>query len=161
MAGLLDIDAVREPLTVRSVLREAVIADAGYTWLQLSPDRGGWWLTVMYDQNGDLVQYYFDITLRNFIAEDGEPRFVDLYLDVVMDPAGYWALLDQDELCEARNLQNITESEYRTALERAAYVIGMLDGKEAHWRALCAKCAEIVRTDGKNTARCDLRSVDD
>jgi predicted RNA-binding protein associated with RNAse of E/G family/GNAT superfamily N-acetyltransferase len=145
MAGLLEIDAVQEPLTVRSVLSEAVIADTGYSWLQLSPDRGSWWLTVMYDQNGELVQYYFDITLRNFIAEDGEPRFVDLYLDVVMDPEGYWALLDQDELREARNLQNITESEYRTALERAAYVIGMVDGKEAHWRALCAKCAERLK----------------
>ncbi len=145
MAGFLEIDGVREPLVVNSVLSEVVIADAGYSWLQLSPDRGGWWLTAMYDPNGDLVQYYFDVTLRNFVAEDGEPRFVDLYLDVVMDPAGRWALLDQDELCEARKLQNITETEYRTALARAAHVIGMVDGKEAHWRALCAKCVERLK----------------
>ncbi len=145
MAGVLEIGTVRAPLRVKSVLSEVVIADTGYTWLQLGPDRGGWWLTVMYDAKGELVQYYFDITLRNFIAEDGEPRFVDLFLDVVMDPAGRWVLLDQDELCDAWTAGNITEVEYRLALERAAHVIQMVDGKEAHWRAICDKCMELVR----------------
>ena len=144
-AGLIEIGDVLEPLRVRSVLSEVVIADAGYSWLQLSPDEGGWWLTVMYDAGGELVQYYFDVTLRNYIAQDGEPRFVDLYLDVVMDPTGRWVLLDQDELDEALAAGNITEAEYKLATERAEHVIGMVNGREAYWRALCARCLDDLR----------------
>jgi predicted RNA-binding protein associated with RNAse of E/G family len=149
MAGLIEIRSVREPLVVKSVLSEVVIADAGYSWLQLSPDKGGWWLTVMYDANGALVQYYFDVTLRNFIAEDGEPRFVDLYLDVVMDPAGRWVLLDRDELDEALALGNITDAEHALAIARAERVVRMVDGKEPFWRALCGRCMDAVRAKGE------------
>lgn len=148
MAGLLKIRDVREPLVVKSVLREVVVADAGYTWLQLSPDRGGWWLTVMYNDKKELIQYYFDVTLRNFIAPDGEPRFVDLYLDVVMDPDGKWVLLDRDELDDALERGNITEAEHALALTRADHIVRMIRGKQANWRALCARCMDIVTGNG-------------
>lgn len=145
-AGLIEIDAVREPLTVMSALRarDVVIADAGYQWLQLSPDAGGWWLTVMYDAEGALVQYYFDVTFDSYIAPDGEPRFVDAYLDIVMDGSGNWALLDEDELEEARAAGDITQDEYQLACKRAQALIALVDGHEDRWRALCAACIKAL-----------------
>jgi predicted RNA-binding protein associated with RNAse of E/G family/GNAT superfamily N-acetyltransferase len=145
-AGLIEIDAVREPLTVMSALRarDVVIADAGYQWLQLSPDAGGWWLTVMFDAEGALVQYYFDVTFDSYIAPDGEPRFVDAYLDIVMDGSGNWALLDEDELEEARAAGDITQDEYQLACRRAQVLIEMVDGHEDRWRALCETCIKAL-----------------
>ena len=51
-AGLMRILEVSEPF-----VRRVTLADAGYTWLQLAPTDGHWWLTVMYDPDGALNQY--------------------------------------------------------------------------------------------------------
>jgi predicted RNA-binding protein associated with RNAse of E/G family len=138
-AGLLYISQVAEPWIVRNSDGDGVvIADSGYSWLQLSPDQGGWWLTVMYDAEGKLKQYYFDITLENFISEDGEPGFTDLYLDIVMEPGGNWRLLDADELDRALETGSITREEHSLATGSAKKLIRRVDGNEAWWRKLCA-----------------------
>lgn len=123
---------------------EVTIADNGYTWLQLSPDAGGWWLTVMYDTLGNITQYYFDITLGNALDADGVPGFVDLYLDIVMDADGSWKLLDRNELDAALQNGAVSEKVYGTALQRAQALIADIDGREGHWRTLCSKCMSML-----------------
>ena len=143
-AGLLDIQEVSAPWKVSGINGEVVIADAGYKWLQLSPDEAGWWLTVMYDTDMKLVQYYFDITLENYILINGEPGFVDLFLDIIMEPGGEWRLIDRDELDVAWRKGRICEKEHALALMRAENLIGRIDGNEGWWRRLCKNCIDIL-----------------
>lgn len=148
-AGLLDISDVSEVWKVRGRNGEVIIADRGYTWLQLSPDTGGWWLTVMYDPDGRLKQYYFDITLDNFVDSDGVPGFSDLYLDIVLNPDGTWVMLDRDELDAALDSGEISREVHDLAVERAEHVLEMIDGRETYWRTLCANVTEHIRQNGK------------
>ena len=133
-AGLMRILEVSRPF-----VRRVTLADAGYTWLQLAPRAGHWWLTAMYDPQGRLVQYYFDITWRNFLAPDGEPMFEDLYLDVVMQADGALLLLDRDELEAAFAAEEITSEQRTLALDELDALCARLRGREPEWRRLCAR----------------------
>ncbi len=133
-AGLLRILEVSEPF-----VRRVTLADSNYTWLQLAPEEGRWWLTVMYDPAGRLLQYYFDITARNFVADSGEPMFEDLFLDIVMQPDGDLILLDRDELDLALERGMITPALHAEALRAADELLAQLRGYEPKWRALCAR----------------------
>lgn len=82
VAGLLRLSQVRQPLVVASCGMQTVIADSGFDWLQIAPQGENWWLTVMFDANGAIRQYYFDITRRNHLA-GADSFFEDLLLDVV------------------------------------------------------------------------------
>ena len=139
-AGLTWIDRVEQPWFVTTAGKRLCIAREGYTWLQLAPEAGEWWLTVMYDRDKQPVQYYFDITLKNFMGPEGEMRFLDLFLDVVINAEdGSWEELDREELERARRL------------ERA------IDGREAEWRALCRRVRETFREEQKTDG--DVREI--
>ena len=97
-AGILDIIDTSEIWKVSSLGDSTIIAAPGYKWLQLSPHDASWWLTVMYDTEGALVQYYFDIIGNRWLSEAGEPRFCDMFADVVMLPDGKYCVLDREEL---------------------------------------------------------------
>ena len=137
-AGVLHILGTDGIWEVKSGGSREVIAAPGYTWLQLAPRDAGWWLTVMYDVSGNLVQYYFDIVDSVYLSEKGEPRFKDLFLDIVMLPDGTYALLDRDELDSAFSEGRIKESQYKKAWNTARKLIDSIEGKENHWRKLCS-----------------------
>ena len=123
VAALIAIDAVSEPLTVDDGHGgRVVIADAGYTWLQFAPKDRFFWLTVMFDPDGRLVQMYFDITAGAEFGDPENPTFEDMYLDIVVSASGETRLLDADELDAALA---------RGAIDRPAY-----DAANAHGRAL-------------------------
>ena len=136
-AGLMRIDAVARPF-----VRGVTLADAGYEWLQLAPEGEHWWLTVMYDPAGALVQYYFDITLENRLRPTGEPEFVDLYLDVVLRPDGSYTVLDRDELDEALERGEILTEQRDLALAELDGLLARINGREPVWRRLCARVKE-------------------
>ena len=133
-AGLMRILEVTEPF-----VRRVTLADAGYTWLQLAPTGGHWWLTVMYDPDGALIQYYFDITWRNYLSPAGEPMFEDLYLDAVMQPDGQVRVLDRDELDAAREAGEITPEQHALAVREKDALLDRLRGHEPEWRMHCAR----------------------
>lgn len=113
--GLIRILRVREPLFVKAGERELKIADDGYSWLQLAPRFHNWWLTIMLDPLGEIVEYYFDVTLKNVLTGDGRSYFIDMFLDVVALPGGGTWLLDEDELDQALAEGCITQPEYDAA----------------------------------------------
>ena len=120
--GLLTIDAVTTRLKKTMFGKELVLADKGYHWLQIAPADKPWWLTVMIDPNGNIVQYYYDITDRNIL--DGEnSRFYDLYLDVVVLPDGNATILDTDELDAALKDGIITNTQYEAATATAKHLL--------------------------------------
>lgn len=85
-------------LSVESNGQKTVLAAAGYRWLMYLPMDESWCLTAFFNPKGRLFQWYFDISRRNFIDENGTPSTDDLYLDLVILPDGNSLLLDADEL---------------------------------------------------------------
>ena len=157
-AGLTWIDRVEQPWFVTTAGKRLYIAREGYTWLQLAPEAGEWWLTVMYDRDKQPVQYYFDITLKNFMGPEGEMRFLDLFLDVVINAEdGSWEELDREELDLALERGAIDRATHALALERARRLERAIDGREAEWRALCRRVRETFREEQKTDG--DVREI--
>ena len=99
--ALVRMEEVRAPLVVKHGETGVRVADAGFFWLEAAPRARHWWLTAALDENGGIVQYYFDITLENDIRPGGQSSFLDLFLDVVLSPGGDVYILDRDELAAA------------------------------------------------------------
>lgn len=113
------------------------IADDGYCWLQFAIDCEKWWLTAMFDEIGNLVQYYIDITSENTIKKDGTAYFYDLFLDVVCINDGEIILLDKDELDKALEDNVITQQEYENAYIVAQNIIKKLKSDKKRLDEFC------------------------
>ena len=81
--SLMKILALSAPLIRSYEGRDCVLADAGYYWLQLAMHASHAWFTVMFDERGELVQIYVDVTDGNDALID-DPCFEDMYLDYVV-----------------------------------------------------------------------------
>lgn len=135
-AGLLVMKRVAAPLAVPVLGESLTIADDGFSWLQIAPAEENWWLTVMYNRDGEAVQYYFDVSLKNEI--DGENSwFTDLYLDVVLLPDGRLALLDEDELDAALAEGTIASSEHALAVRTAEMLMDSVARNCERLRVFC------------------------
>lgn len=113
------------------------IVDEGFLWLQLAPEDGFFWLTAMYDEKAQLVQFYFDLTLGNHIRADGESWFCDAFADVVITPGLAPRLLDADELAQAQ-CEGLLTAAQADEIERFARKI-MRDYAECSALALYCK----------------------
>jgi len=114
--SLIFIRAITSPLTVTSAGQPVKVVETGYSWIQLAQKDAFWWLTAMFDEQGTLLQMYFDITAGNLFDDPENPKFRDMYLDLVLRPDGVVVLLDEDELDEALEKQEITQAEYDQTL---------------------------------------------
>jgi len=112
VVSLLQIQKVTQPLTVHYETGDVLIADAGYSWLQVAFKDQFFWATIMYDNKGKFMQGYFDITGENTFEDMENPTFTDMYLDLVLLKNGDIQVLDQDELEEALGQKEITEAQY-------------------------------------------------
>ena len=110
--ALIRIDKTKSPLCVTTNGRQYKIVDDGFRWLQIAPKDANWWLTAMFDEKDTLLQMYFDITAGNLFDDAKNPKFRDMYLDLVLRPDGVVVLLDEDELTEALENGAITQTEF-------------------------------------------------
>ncbi|WP_410769505.1 DUF402 domain-containing protein [Fontibacillus sp. BL9] len=111
----LSLNKVREPLWVTYEANRLCIVDDGYVWLQHFPIHGQFVLTSTYDQEGRLIQCYFDIVKSVGASIEGIPYCDDLYIDVVALPNGEVFVLDEDELDDALRNNDITKEEHEYA----------------------------------------------
>ena len=139
-AYLIQIDAVTAPLAKECCGRRLVLADAGYSWLQVAPKEGYWWLTAMFGSDGKAVQFYFDLTAGSELLGSGESGFDDLYLDVVLLPDGQREILDADELDEAERLGLVSPETAAATRERAQRLMENVDAGK-----MSAFCEELFR----------------
>lgn len=123
---LLCIDAVTEPFPEqRSGLR---LADAGFAWMTHFPDGAHHAVTTMFDAAGGVIQWYVDICRAHGLGADGVPWWDDLYLDIVVYPAGETLLLDDDELELALAHGYVTRAEYDLAWGEARRLLAGTEG---------------------------------
>jgi len=105
------IQEVNYPRMVGKSESATCIADNGYSELVFMPDNKNWQLCAIYDNNENIVEWYFDITRRNAVDGDGNPYCDDLYLDAALMPDGSILIFDEDELVNAFNNGNVNQQE--------------------------------------------------
>jgi predicted RNA-binding protein associated with RNAse of E/G family len=115
--ALIQIDEVHYPGIVGDKGSEVCIADNGYSELSFLPDNENWYLTAIYDNNNDIIEWYFDITRRNSIDENGNPYCDDLYLDCALLPDGQILTFDEDQIKDALINNQITQKDFDMAYD--------------------------------------------
>lgn len=138
-AGLMWMDSVKNPFSVLSFDRNLTITHEGYSWLHLAFSGEDFWATVMFDEKGELFQYYFDVVLESHVLPDGEAWFTDLYLDVIMRRGGERITLDEEELMQACSSGEITLCEYQKAIRAEKRILALTEGSESVWLRECEK----------------------
>ena len=102
------------------------ILDNNYKWLEFYNYDSRIKLTAIYDENNEIIEWYFDIA-REIGKDNGVPYEDDLYLDIVVTPSGDVILLDEDELKEALDRFEVNESDYDMANNEAKKLIELLE----------------------------------
>ena len=133
--GVLRLGEVSEPFRADVCGRTMILADRGYTWVELLPDGRNWCMTAMYDPSGSMLQFYFDVTKRN--VTDAPAHFFDLFLDVTVDPDGRAKLLDADELVEALTEGIISRAEYDLAQNEADAILAAFPAQTKRLDRIC------------------------
>ena len=98
--GRMSLSILREltaPLTIHYPFGDVLIADEGFGWLQIALKEQSFWITAMYDRQGQRISLYFDVTAGNCFDNPDNPCFADLYLDIVAI-GDVLEVLDRDEL---------------------------------------------------------------
>ena len=114
------------------------IMDNNYKWLEFYDYNSKIKLTAIYDENNEIVEWYFDIA-RKIGKENGIPYEDDLYLDVVLTPGGETILLDEDELKEAYDKMEMTKEEYDEAYQVARDLMKKIENKSKEMKEFTDK----------------------
>lgn len=141
---LLNINEVREPLVVKNGKNEVCIANNGYSWLQHFPIGKKYSVTTMFDDKGEIVQWYIDICYKIGI-EDNIPWMDDLYLDIVVFPTREVVLLDEDELDVALSTGVINQQMYNLAWRETRGIIELIRLGKFNLINLAKMHKEIIR----------------
>lgn len=120
---LLKMNSVSSPLSVDSPIGKVVIADNNYKNLIIAPRNANWWLTVMFDDNNQLIESYFDITRLNNFSNNDNPFFIDMKLDICIPNGQKPTIMDEDDLKEMLDAKMITEDDYKMAYNTANKII--------------------------------------
>lgn len=115
--ALVDIEKVTAPQVWSFQGKDTVVCDRGVKWLVLLPDSDFFCITAMLGPSGDIRLWYVDMIASRGISGDGIPYFDDLYLDLIVYPEGMIREDDRDELEEAFRAGDISEEQYRLALD--------------------------------------------
>ena len=152
LTRLFVIREIAKPIYVRRDFASLCIADAGYGWLQIAVEGSRVWLLAVYDAEGELVQFYFDITDGNRFDDPDNPRFDDLYLDVVLTRDGDVHVLDEDELGEALAAGYVSPEQAGAAESACRELVAYLERDAAHVMDACRRADEELMARIKTRA---------
>lgn len=114
--ALVKIKDVQNPLVVNDGEKDVCIKDNDYKWIEVYPDNEHYAVTIMFDNNDNLIQWYFDIA-KEIGIENNIPYEDDLYVDIVITPNGRKEILDEEELMDALNKNEITQNDVELVYE--------------------------------------------
>lgn len=107
---------VQNPLIVNDGEKDVCIKDNDYKWIEVYPDNEHYAITIMFDNNDNLIEWYFDIA-KEIGIEKNIPYEDDLYVDIVITPNGRKEILDEEELMDALNKNEITQKDVELVYE--------------------------------------------
>lgn len=109
-----------------------LILDNGYIWIQIVPTSKHYTVTIMFDNERNIIQWYIDVTNMNGIDSDGRIFYDDLYLDVVITKERNVILINEDKINNALNNYVITSEQYKIAYKEARDIMDKItkDGME-------------------------------
>lgn len=134
--ALIHLIKVSHPRSSNLGNKEVTWIDNDYYWLELAPIDQNYWLTVMFNEKGEIQQYYFDITDKNVIDEKNDSYFYDLYLDIVVSDKKIY-VLDEDELENAYKQNIITKAQFEKAIFTKNQLVNHL---KSHYDELEKSC---------------------
>lgn len=85
-----------------------------YFWFELFPKNDNYVITIMFDNNHNIIQWYIDIS-KKVVYDADIPYQDDLYLDLIVIPSGEKCVLDIDEINEALDKNIISIDDYNFA----------------------------------------------
>lgn len=122
--ALIKFNKMNKPYMVENI--NLCMANDNYKWLEFYDYNKKYRLTAMYNENNEIIEWYFDI-VRKIGKENGMPYEDDLYLDVVVTTTGDIILLDEDELKKAFDRFEVNKSDYDMAYNEAKKLIELLE----------------------------------
>jgi predicted RNA-binding protein associated with RNAse of E/G family len=143
--SLIEIIEINEPLLIKLTEKEFYLYGKGYCELNFLPDNKNWQMYAIYDNNSNIIEWYFDITKLNSVDECGNPYCEDLYLDIVLMADGKVIILDEDELQESYNNGIISKNELDLAYNTKNQLIddGIINIQ--YLKALCIKLLKQIK----------------
>ena len=110
---LINIEKVNKSVVVKrpNGVMETIV-DNNYKLLTYYPDKGNYIMTVFYDENDNIIQWYFDIVEKQSVDEEGIPYCIDMYLDIVLLTNGENYILDKEDIEKALELNIITKQQF-------------------------------------------------
>ncbi len=151
IASLISVKKVKEPGIKIYNNNKIKIVDDGFFWLQIGFENKNYWITAMYNEKKEIVQYYIDITEKNVINDYENSCFYDIFLDIVLLPDGEIFLLDEDELKKALDDKIITKVQYDRAYSEANRIIKIISNDYADLENLCRECfSNLLKRIGDN-----------
>ena len=112
VAGIVKWTNVLEKVEVHYNFKDEVIIDNNYTWVEIAPMDNNFWIKAMYDEKDKLIEVYIDITRKNNFDDINNPKYEDLFLDIVIPRKGHIYQMDEVELMKAYTEKLITEEEF-------------------------------------------------
>lgn len=146
--SLLTIEKAASPLWTSGGLKEVCVLDDGYSWLQHFPQDQHHSVTTVFDRNGQIVQWYVDICLRNGV-ENNIPFLDDLFLDVILFPSGLVIEKDKDEIEEALELGIISKDMYALAWREFNAILDQIKNGEFLYKELASVHKEALLNQRK------------
>jgi predicted RNA-binding protein associated with RNAse of E/G family len=141
--ALIQIQEVNFPYMVGEKGSEICIGDNGYSELTFLPDNEHWQLTAIYDNNNDIIEWYFDITRKNDVDEMGNPYCDDLYIDAALMPDGRILIFDEDELMNAFSNGIVNQKDFDMAHSVLKKLIEEKIIDIAYVETLCSKLMSL------------------
>ena len=159
--GLIRIEGGEEQYWETPKAGKIRVKGPGMTWLELIPDGEKRAVTAMYFPDGHLPAererfpapaapeyplslWYADVTDGADTDEDGVAAFTDKYLDVIFTPEGDVIVDDRDELEAAYERGELTQEQFRSALEECGAILRDLCRDIRRTEALCAAVRRAV-----------------
>ena len=134
--ALIKFNKMNKPYMIENI--NLCMANDNYKWLEFYDYNKKYRLTAMYNENNEIIEWYFDIA-RKIGNEKGMPYEDDLYLDVVVTPKGDLKLLDEDELKDAFDRFEVNKLDYEMAYNEAKQLMNKLQNNKDTLKILTDK----------------------
>ena len=145
--ALIKFNKMNKPYMIENI--NLCMANDNYKWLEFYDYNKKYRLTAMYNENNEIIEWYFDIA-RKIGKEKGMPYEDDLYLDVVLTPEGDIKLLDEDELKDAFDRFEVNKSDYEMAYNEAKQLMNKLQNNKDTLKILTDKYLKEMLVEGEN-----------